>query len=223
MAAEFDTNRELEGDSELAPLEEFLEQISLINEQDALTDDATKVTLMTLHNAKGLEYKAVFIIGCEDGVFPHSRSIDEGNLEEERRLCYVGLTRAREFLTLTHARRRSLFGANGAGIPSRFLGEIPAHLVERHSSVPVSTGWGTGGSFGGGFGGTFGSEGAKSLNEPAAASAVELTVGDDVVHASFGEGVVTAVEPGNVVVVRFRSGGADRKLMADYAPIQKAS
>ena len=82
MAAEFDANRELEGDSELAPLEEFLEQIALINEQDALTDDATKVTLMTIHNAKGLEYKAVFIIGCEDGVFPHSRSIDEGNLEE---------------------------------------------------------------------------------------------------------------------------------------------
>ena len=115
MAAEFDANRELEGESELAPLEEFLEQISLINEQDTLVDDATKVTLMTLHNAKGLEYKAVFMIGCEDGVFPHSRSIDEGNLEEERRLCYVGLTRAREFLTLTYARSRSLFGAHGAG------------------------------------------------------------------------------------------------------------
>ena len=72
---------------------------------------------MTLHNAKGLEYRAVFIIGCEDGVFPHSRSIDEGNLEEERRLCYVGLTRARELLTLTHARRRSLFGVAGRRHP----------------------------------------------------------------------------------------------------------
>ena len=221
MAAEFDANRELEGESELAPLEEFLEQISLINEQDALTDDATKVTLMTIHNAKGLEYEAVFIIGCEDGVFPHSRSIDEGNLEEERRLCYVGLTRARQLLTLTHARRRSLFGSQGAGIPSRFLGEIPDHLVERHSSVPTTTGWG--GTYGGGLAGGFGSEGARSLNEPAASgAALELTVGDDVVHASFGEGVVTAVEPGNVVVVRFR-GGDDRKLMADYAPIQRAS
>jgi DNA helicase-2/ATP-dependent DNA helicase PcrA len=224
MAAEFDANRELEGDSELAPLEEFLEQIALINEQDALTDDATKVTLMTIHNAKGLEYKAVFIIGCEDGVFPHSRSIDEGNLEEERRLCYVGLTRAREFLTLSYARRRSLFGSQGAGIPSRFLGEIPDHLVERYSAAPATTGWGSGGGLGGGFGGTFGSTGAGRLNEPEGdAAALELTVGDDVVHASFGEGVVTAVEPGNVVVVRFRSGGGDRKLMADYAPIQKAS
>jgi DNA helicase-2/ATP-dependent DNA helicase PcrA len=224
MAAEFDANRELEGDSELAPLEEFLEQIALINEQDALTDDATKVTLMTIHNAKGLEYKAVFIIGCEDGVFPHSRSIDEGNLEEERRLCYVGLTRAREFLTLSFARRRSLFGSPGAGIPSRFLGEIPDQLVERHSAAPAATGWGSGGSFGGGFGGAFGSTGPGRLNEPeGAAATLELTVGDDVVHAAFGEGVVTAVEPGNVVVVRFRSGGGDRKLMADYAPIQRAS
>ncbi|HET6830064.1 MAG TPA: 3'-5' exonuclease, partial [Solirubrobacterales bacterium] len=215
MAAEFDANREVEGESELAPLEEFLEQIALINEQDALTDDDSKVTLMTLHNAKGLEYEAVFIIGCEDGVFPHSRSVDEGNLEEERRLCYVGLTRARQLLTLTYARRRSLFGSQGAGIPSRFLGEIPEHLTERHSTAPVSTGWGSSGSFGGGFGDV-----AAPGREVGAA--VELTVGDDVVHASFGEGVVTAVEPGNVVVVRFRGSG-DRKLMADYAPIQKAS
>jgi DNA helicase-2/ATP-dependent DNA helicase PcrA len=225
MAAEFDANRELEGESELAPLEEFLEQISLINEQDALTDDATKVTLMTLHNAKGLEYKAVFMIGCEDGVFPHSRSIDEGNLEEERRLCYVGLTRAREFLSLTYARNRTLFGARGGGIPSRFLAEIPAHLVERHASTVIGTGWGGRTDAGsGGFSGNFGIDGAKELNAgPGESSAVELTVGDDVVHASFGEGVVTAVEPGNVVVVRFQGAGGDRKLMADYAPIQRAS
>ena len=142
MAGEFDANRVLEGESEISPLEEFLEQISLINEQDKLVDDETLVTLMTLHNAKGLEYKAVFMIGCEDGVFPHSRSIDEGNLEEERRLCYVGLTRAREFLTLTHARRRNLFGSQGTGIPSRFLGEIPSELVERHSTGPAADGLG---------------------------------------------------------------------------------
>ena len=216
MASEFDANRALEGESELAPLEEFLEQISLINEQDSLEDDGSKVTLMTLHNAKGLEYDAVFMIGCEDGVFPHARSVDEGNLEEERRLCYVGLTRARKLLTLTHARRRMLFGRGGTGIPSRFLGEIPTELVERHSTAPA-IGWGSGaaaplGTDAGGF---------AAIPDPH--PALELAVGDDVVHASFGEGVVTAVEPGNVVVVRFRSGGADRKLMADYAPIQRAS
>jgi DNA helicase-2/ATP-dependent DNA helicase PcrA len=213
MAGEFDANRELEGESELPPLEEFLEQISLINEQDALVDDGSKVTLMTLHNAKGLEYEAVFMIGCEDGVFPHSRSIDEGNLEEERRLCYVGLTRARKRLTLTYARRRTIFGASGTGIPSRFLGEIPSDLVERHSTAMPATGWG--------LGTPGGSGGFKAVPDPG--PALHLTVGDDVVHASFGEGVVTAVEPGNVVVVRFRGQEGDRKLMADYAPIQKAS
>jgi DNA helicase-2/ATP-dependent DNA helicase PcrA len=212
VAAEFDANRELEGESELAPLEEFLEQISLFTEQDNLKRDEELVTLMTLHNAKGLEYRAVFMIGCEDGVFPHSRAIDEGMLEEERRLCYVGLTRARERLTLTHARRRTIFGSSGTGVPSRFLGEIPGQLAERHSTLGPTTGWGLGAPASG-FG----------FAEPEdAGTAVELAVGDDVVHASFGEGVVTAVEAGSVVVVRFGSGG-ERKLMADFAPIQKAS
>nr|MBA2521970.1 UvrD-helicase domain-containing protein [Solirubrobacterales bacterium] len=214
MAGEFDINRELEGEGELSPLEEFLEQISLVNEQDALVDDSSKVTLMTLHNAKGLEYEAVFVIGCEDGVFPHSRSIDEGNLEEERRLCYVGLTRARKRLTLTYARRRILFGSQGAGIPSRFLGEIPQHLVERHSTGLPPTGWGLTDTM-------VASKGFAPTPEPT--QALELMVGDDIVHASFGEGVVTGVEPGNVVIVRFQGARRDRKLMADYAPIQKAS
>jgi DNA helicase II / ATP-dependent DNA helicase PcrA len=213
MAREFDANREIEGESRVSPLEEFLEQIALYTAQDDIRRDDELVTLMTLHNAKGLEYRAVFIIGCEDGVFPHSRSVEEGSLEEERRLCYVGLTRARERLTLTHARRRNVYGAQGSGIPSRFLGEIPERLVERHSTAVVPAGWGLGApasSPPGGFG----------VTEPGPALA--LAVGDDVVHASFGEGVVTAVEPGNVVVVRF-GGGGERKLMADYAPIQKAS
>ena len=165
---------------------------------------------MTLHNAKGLEYKAVFIIGCEDGVFPHSRSIDEGNLEEERRLCYVGLTRARERLTLTYARRRSIFGSAGhRRRPRASSARSPTDLVERHStSVPATTGWGAGGARRR-LRGNVRQRGAGSLNEPAGAgAAVELTVGDDVVHASFGEGVVTAVEPGNVVVVRFAAAAA---------------
>ena len=214
VAAEFDVNRSVEGDSDLPPLEEFLEQISLFTAQDDLREDEELVTLMTLHNAKGLEYRAVFIIGCEDGIFPHSRSVDEGTLEEERRLAYVGITRARERLALSHARRRSIFGASGTGIPSRFLGEIPDRLIERHSTVGPTTGWGLGES-----------GGRPVLSGPPAAGGeptLELAVGDDVVHASFGEGVVTAVEPGNVVVVRF-GGDGERKLMADYAPIQRAS
>ncbi|MGI8728084.1 MAG: 3'-5' exonuclease, partial [Solirubrobacterales bacterium] len=214
VAREFDANREVEG-GEGSPVEEFLEQISLFTAQDDLTDTDEQVTLMTLHNAKGLEYRAVFIIGCEDGIFPHSRSVEEGSVEEERRLCYVGLTRAREHLTLTHARRRNLFGASGTGIPSRFLREIPEGLVERHSTTTAAAGWGLGSPGAAPPGGAF------SLAEPPPSPALELGVGDDVIHASFGEGVVTAVEPGNVLVVRF-GGDGERKLMADFAPIQKA-
>jgi ATP-dependent DNA helicase UvrD/PcrA len=207
VAGEFDANREIEGESELAPLEEFLQAISLYTDQDDLDRDESKVTLMTLHNAKGLEYDAVFIIGLEEGVFPHSRSLEEGNEEEERRLCYVGITRAKQRLWLTHARSRRLFGGRDTAFPSRFLSEIPEELVEREGTEEQAlTGWSLGG------------QGAA-----APGPAASFATGDDVVHASFGEGVVTSVEPGGVIVVRFADGGVERKLMADYAPLRKAS
>jgi DNA helicase-2/ATP-dependent DNA helicase PcrA len=207
VAGEFDANREVEGESELAPLEEFLQAISLYTDQDDLDRDESKVTLMTLHNAKGLEYDAVFIIGLEEGVFPHSRSLEEGNEEEERRLCYVGITRAKQRLWLTHARSRRLFGGRDTAFPSRFLSEIPEELVEREGTEEQAlTGWSLGGQ-----------------GTAAAGLAPSFATGDDVVHASFGEGVVTSVEPGGVIVVRFAEGGLERKLMADYAPLRKAS
>ena len=140
VAGEFDANRELEGESDVRPLEEFLAQISLYTDQDALRTEESLCTLMTLHNAKGLEYEAVFMIGCEEGVFPHMRSLEEGNLEEERRLCYVGVTRAKQRLCMTFARRRSLHGGRGHNLPSRFLGEIPDELVERQGAASP-TGW----------------------------------------------------------------------------------
>jgi DNA helicase-2/ATP-dependent DNA helicase PcrA len=139
--------------------------------------------------------------------------MEEGNLEEERRLCYVGVTRARERLYLTCARQRRIFGGQGYALPSRFLSELPDDLVERYATAP-KTGW-MGASLGAGSG-----PAAPPRKEPRAPVA-ELGVGDDVVHASFGEGVVTAVEPGSVVVVRFAGEGAERKLMADYAPLRK--
>jgi DNA helicase-2/ATP-dependent DNA helicase PcrA len=210
VAGEFDANRQVEGDSENPPLEEFLAQISLYTDQDALREEDDLATLMTLHNAKGLEYRAVFMIGCEEGVFPHARSIEEGQLEEERRLCYVGITRARERLYLTHARRRALFGAGHRNLPSRFLGEIPEELVERETAATQPTGWALGDRSPGGPPPRRGGQ------------ALELRTGDDVVHASFGDGVVTAVEPGGVIVVRFADDGEERKLMADYAPLRKA-
>jgi DNA helicase-2/ATP-dependent DNA helicase PcrA len=207
VAGEFDANRAVEGDSELSPVEEFLQAISLYTDADDLEKGESKVTLMTLHNAKGLEYQAVFMIGCEEGVFPHSRSLEEGNEEEERRLCYVGITRARERLWLTYARSRRIFGENGLGIPSRFLSELPDELVEREGTDEQAvTGWALG---------------KAAPGRPGGAGGVDFGTGDDVVHAAFGEGVVTAVEPGGVLVVRFSGDGAERKLMADYAPLKK--
>ena len=214
VAREFDANREVEGPPGDRPLEEFLAQISLLSEQDNLRDEQSLVTLMTLHNAKGLEYDAVFLIGMEEGLFPHSRSMEEGNLEEERRLCYVGITRARERLYVTCARQRRIFGGQGYALPSRFIGELPDELLERRSAAP-QTGWDRGGGLGAQ---TFTPSAAR--REPNA-EVIALHTGDDVVHASFGEGVVTAVEPGNVVVVRFSADAIERKLMADYAPLRK--
>ena len=118
--------REFDAGAEDDTLDLFLQQISLVADADTRRDDEGLVTLMTLHNAKGLEYPIVFMIGCEEGVFPHSRSLDEGTLEEERRLCYVGITRAMRDLYLTFARRRAVFGAQNYGLPSRFLERDPA-------------------------------------------------------------------------------------------------
>jgi DNA helicase II / ATP-dependent DNA helicase PcrA len=197
VAREFDSN--WEGERGLPGLAEFLQQLSLYSEQDALRDRDELVTLMTLHNAKGLEYPVVFMIGCEEGVFPHTRSIDEGNLEEERRLCYVGITRAKRKLYLTYARTRSLYGARSYNMPSRFIDEIPVELTDGEEA-PDQEIWGQ----------------APSVQAP-----MPFHVGDDVVHASFGEGIVTGTDAGGVVAVRFAADGSERKLMADYAPLRR--
>ena len=197
VAREFDSS--WEGERGLPGLAEFLQQLSLYSEQDALRDREELVTLMTLHNAKGLEYPAVFMIGCEEGVFPHTRSIEEGNLEEERRLCYVGITRAKQRLYLSYARTRSLFGARSYNMPSRFIDEVPVDLTDAEEAVDQAT-WG---------------------QAPVVEAPIPFHVGDDVVHGSFGEGVVTGVEAGGVVTVRFAEDGSERKLMADYAPLRR--
>jgi DNA helicase II / ATP-dependent DNA helicase PcrA len=211
-AAEFDREREIEGESEESPLEEYLQQISLYSDQDSLEEGEQQVTLMTLHNAKGLEYDVVFVVGCEDGSFPHMRALEEGGEEEERRLCYVAITRARKRLYMTWARERRLFGRAEYNLPSRFVDEIPAELTERHQKSRAGGGMAWNQPVG---------EGAAAAAPVDPGPALALTTGDDVVHASFGDGVVTAVEPGGVVVVRFSGDGAERKLMADYAPIRK--
>jgi DNA helicase II / ATP-dependent DNA helicase PcrA len=188
-------------------LEEFLQQIALFSEQDNLRSDEGIVTLMTLHNAKGLEFPIVFMIGLEEGVFPHIRAIEAGDLDEERRLCYVGITRAKRELYMTHARQRLQFGRREWNVASRFLGEVPDHLTDRQVRAPATSWdrWGTGA--------------APVRPEPTAGAS--FSVGDDVEHATMGEGVVIGQEPGGLIVVRFAADGSERKLMMDYAPLKK--
>jgi ATP-dependent DNA helicase UvrD/PcrA len=152
----------------------------------------------------------VFIIGCEEGVFPHSRAVESGDLEEERRLCYVGITRAKRELYLSYARMRSLYGGRDWNLPSRFLDEIPAELTDRQEQESrrprvFSTRWDSG----------------EPASRPEPKPGASFSLGEDVVHASFGEGVVVGLEPGGIVVVRFAGDASERKLMADYAPLKK--
>jgi DNA helicase-2/ATP-dependent DNA helicase PcrA len=205
--------REYDGTNPEGTLAEFLQQISLLSETDSLRDDEGLVTLMTLHNAKGLEFPIVFIIGMEDGVFPHSRAMDEGSLEEERRLAYVGITRAMRDLTLTSARRRNAFGANSFGVRSRFIDEIPAELTDQ--AERAAAGFPTGRVA------TWAGAAAASAEAAGDAAGQVFHVGDDVIHAAFGDGVVIGAEPGGIVVVRFARDGSERKLMADFAPIRR--
>src|SRR5919197_253186 len=115
---------------EEASLDAFLQEISLFSDQGSLDVERADVTLMTLHNAKGLEFPIVFVIGMEEGLFPHQRALEEDGEDEERRLCYVGMTRAQERLTLIHAHSRTIFGTRGYNLPSRFLGELPKDELE---------------------------------------------------------------------------------------------
>jgi DNA helicase-2/ATP-dependent DNA helicase PcrA len=201
--------REYDGAATEPSLSGFLQEISLYSDQDALRDpedgDGGQVTLMTLHNAKGLEFRAVFMIGVEEGIFPHSRSIEENSLEEERRLCYVGMTRAKERLTLTHAMRRNLYGRSDANLPSRFLDELPDAGVERERLRPTS----------------WSDYGARVAQEVKPRDDIpDLSTGDTVRHASMGTGIVTRIEPGGVVTVRFEDGN-ERRLMLEYAPLER--
>ncbi len=218
VGREFDAAAARRPGEDAGTLDVFLQEIALVADADARSDDEGLITLMTLHNAKGLEYPIIFIAGMEDGVFPHSRAIEEGGLEEERRLFYVGITRAMRKLYLTYARRRALFGAQSYGLRSRFLEEIPGELLEAGSDVRVRPGavasWRTQQAFAG--------DSARSLARARPAEPqVQFRLGEDIVHAAFGEGVVTGVEPGGVIVVRFADDGSERKLMAEYAPLSR--
>jgi DNA helicase-2/ATP-dependent DNA helicase PcrA len=184
----------------------FLEEVQLQSDQDTMVSGEPQVTLMTIHNAKGLEYRVVFLIGMEEGIFPHARSIEDNDVEEERRLAYVGMTRAMERLTLTHTTARSLYGRREYNLPSRFLDELPAG-VERERLRPAS--WA-------GY-----AQSARQIAPRDERQLPALSTGDSVRHGSLGEGVVTRIEAGGVVTVRFAADESERRLMIEYAPLEK--
>jgi DNA helicase-2/ATP-dependent DNA helicase PcrA len=226
------------GPEGLARVQAFLEAISLVTDLDENDPEASSVTLMTLHSAKGLEFPVVFLIGLEDGVFPHVRSLgDPDELEEERRLCYVGLTRAEERLYLCHAWSRMMFGTTDYRPPSRFLDEIPAELIASMGADdrPGRGRRGAGGAGGGGGGG--GGLGAhreavvaaamRRDNEPPpgarGAEQLGLRVGDDVHHDKFGDGVIvdiTGIGDKAEARVRFRDAG-EKTLLLSWAPLAR--
>jgi len=190
----------------IGKLEMFLESISLVTDLDSV-DDSSAVTLMTLHNAKGLEYPAVFLTGLEDGVFPHVRSLgNPTELEEERRLCYVGITRAEQRLYLTRAWSRSLWGQTNYNGASRFLSEIPEHLLVKAERVRRSATLGT-------------------RQPTSTVSDADVAVGDTVRHSHWGEGIVREIvgagDRAEAVVV-FADHGSKRLLLA-WAPLEKVS
>ena len=209
----------------------LLERLSLVADVDNYEDADDSITLITLHQAKGLEFPVVFMVGMEEGLLPHSRSLDdEDQLEEERRLCYVGMTRAEKLLYLTRAFRRSIFGATRAGEGSRFLRDIPAELITSGSGPTNGSAGGTSRSFG-----KPGESKGPSWNTWQAPTPVinrakpesarpTLSVGDSVRHNAFGEGVVTRVDvtaSDTEVTIEFEGGVGQKRLLLSFAPLEK--
>jgi ATP-dependent DNA helicase UvrD/PcrA len=207
-------------------LQAFLEALSLVTDIDDYDPEQSMVTLMTLHSAKGLEFPVVFVTGMEENVFPHIRSLgDPDALDEERRLCYVGITRARERLYLCHAWCRSLFGSTQYNPPSRFLAEVPEELVRLTGRAAVGAGAGGGETIRDRLTAPDTGRGRRPVGVTGARGAenMGLRIGDDVAHEKFGEGVILHLEGEGdkaEVVVRFRDAGEKRLLLA-WAPLTK--
>jgi DNA helicase-2/ATP-dependent DNA helicase PcrA len=212
---------EFEGVPASESLQPFLENAALVSDQDALSDDEQQyLTLITLHQIKGLEYPVVFITGVEDGVLPHQRSIDDPEqLEEERRLAYVGMTRARKRLYLLRSFRRRLFGAPTSNPPSRFLRDLPEDLIQAGAIRVRATGGGLLSKAQGGGVVLPGAEVSSGDAEPP-----PFKAGDKVTHASFGEGIVVncAAKPGDYeVTVAFKGQSGIKRLLCSFAKLEK--
>ena len=243
------TSGEFSESDEGGALTALLERISLVSDTDDLEDNRDRITLITLHQAKGLEFRVVFMVGMEEGLLPHIRAIEDGDpkeMEEERRLAYVGVTRAKERLYLSHAARRGFRGGYGPNVPSRFLDDIPEKLIDRTSSAPSTDfglRWGqmdeattlrrpaqdppgvVNGPHPAPKPARPGPTSARSAPKPAEASEAlpELTTGDKVRHSRFGEGIVTGTKLSGAdveVTVAFIDEGIKR-LLQSFAKLQK--
>jgi DNA helicase-2/ATP-dependent DNA helicase PcrA len=205
-------------------IQAFLEALSLVTDMDEYDAEQSAVTLMTLHSAKGLEFPVVFMTGLEENVFPHVRSLgDPDQLDEERRLCYVGITRARERLYLCHAWCRNLFGSTQYNPASRFLAEIPEQLVQLTGRTAPGRGSIRERQLGTGVVGAPRGPGGGPVTGASGAERLGLKLGDDVGHEKFGEGVIIGIEGEGdkaEAIVRFRDVGEKRLLLA-WAPLKK--
>lgn len=207
-------------------LDGLLENISLISDIDNYDEAQDTVTLMTLHSAKGLEFPNVFLIGVEEGVFPGTRSFgDTEEIEEERRLCYVGITRAKQRLFITRAKSRTLFGQTTYNPPSRFLAEIPAELTEEFAEQPAA--FARQPHSGGGHAAAQAQKSALFKNSDSKGTqtnikSLDYAPGDKVKHRKFGIGeVVSAQSMGKDVLLKIRFPEGEKNLLAAYAPIEK--
>ncbi|MFC9228508.1 DNA helicase PcrA [Streptomyces decoyicus] len=234
VALEFEQER---GEENPGTLSDFLEQVALVADSDQIPDEDEEgsgvITLMTLHTAKGLEFPTVFLTGLEDGVFPHMRSLGQTKeLEEERRLAYVGITRARERLYVTRSTMRSAWGQPSYNPPSRFLEEIPGDYVEWKRTGPAtpsasmgSMSSGGGGGFGGALSSSARAKGPSGFATRRASDrpVVALTIGDRVTHDSFGLGTVVGVKgSGDNAEATIDFGGEKpKRLLLRYAPVEK--
>ena len=222
MRAEYEENKNLENELRLDNLEEFksitktyeertgsvslsdfLEEISLIADISEHQNTEDVVTLMTIHSAKGLEFEVVFLIGMEDGIFPHQNSfLDKDGLEEERRLCYVGITRAKEKLYLSNAKRRMLYGKDVINPPSRFIKEITPDILEIEQAN------------------MFEEEPIKKEEFYHEENAVDLNIGDVIMHTIYGRGVIVDSK-GDFITVAFAKNFGIKKLMKTHKSIKK--
>ena len=206
-----------------ADLAMFLQELSLVSDADQLPDseDDSAVTMMTLHTAKGLEFPRVYMVGMEDNIFPHARALEEANLEEERRLCYVGMTRAREQLTMTYARTRSLYGRQDYNPPSTFLSEIPAEFVN-HERVASRGGTSLPSSQGRWSDRPAPVPQSRAIVREPAKDLPLISTGDTIRHLRWGDGIVIGVPSAEEILVRFPEAG-ERRLHVAYAPIELIS